>query len=131
MSNFMIVLTSDSGETTGNREGGRQKPFENKLKRWFEHASMQLAKSLKDAFLWFEIDSAIFQRVEIMAHDFAIVTSTSVPIEWAFSGAGTAISKRRARVVDDSVRTICELQSFLDFSCLDQSMKKALVTVTD
>ncbi|EGZ06163.1 hypothetical protein PHYSODRAFT_531417 [Phytophthora sojae] len=57
-----------------------------------------------------------FPRIQLMARDFLAVMATSVPSEQAFSAAGTTVSKRRARLGDDAVTAISELQSFLDFN---------------
>lgn len=61
------------------------------------------------------VNTAIFPRVALMARDFLGVTSTSVPSECVFSNSGTVVSKRRARLGDDAIQAICELQSFLQF----------------
>jgi hypothetical protein len=58
----------------------------------------------------------LYPRVSTMAKDYLGVTSTSVPIECAFSKAGSIVGKRRARPGDDVVQAICELQSFLTFN---------------
>ena len=51
-----------------------------------------------------------------MVMDFLGVTSTSVPSECAFSNAGMIVNSKRARLGDDTIKAICELQSFMQFN---------------
>ncbi|ETM98155.1 hypothetical protein PPTG_24717 [Phytophthora nicotianae INRA-310] len=51
-----------------------------------------------------------------MALDYLSVLATSEPSEEAFFASGTTISSRRARLKDDAITTISELQTFLAFS---------------
>ena len=90
-------------------------PFANETERWFCHSSMPMTQSSRDVCLWFKVNQSMFPRLAFMARDFLGVTSTSVPSECAFSKAGATISKRRARLDDDVVQAVCELQAFLKF----------------
>jgi hypothetical protein len=90
--------------------------FENELNRWLSHSPMKANQSSRDVCLWFKVNSAnLFPRIGFMAREYLGITSTSVPSECAFSMSGTTISKRRARLGDDAVQAICELQAFLNF----------------
>jgi hAT family C-terminal dimerisation region len=62
------------------------------------------------------VTEPLYPRVSIMAEDYLGVTSTYVPSECAFSKAGSIFEKRRARLGDNAVQAICELQSFLTFN---------------
>ena len=82
----------------------------------FKHQSMDIQQSSLDGCLWFKVNRTLYPRIELMACDYMGVAATSVPSECAFSQAGTVVSKRRARLGDDAVQAICELQSFLKYS---------------
>jgi hypothetical protein len=101
--------TQDQAVTTGET-------FANELKRWFALESMSPQQSSRDICMWFKLNKDRYPRIELMARDYMGVTSTSVPSEVAFSRAGATISKRRARLDDDAVTALCELQSFLAFN---------------
>ncbi|OAE30482.1 hypothetical protein AXG93_942s1260 [Marchantia polymorpha subsp. ruderalis] len=59
---------------------------------------------------------AMYPRIQLMARNYLAPTATSVPSECASLRAGTTINKRRARLGDDDVQAICELQSLLAFN---------------
>jgi hAT family C-terminal dimerisation region len=63
-----------------------------------------------------KVSRGTYPRITLMVREFLGVTSTSVPSESAFSKAGTTVDKRRARLGDEAVQAICELQSFLVFT---------------
>ena len=113
MGSFMGIL--DDGDVDGSCEQDDES-FENELNRWLSHSPMKANQSSRDVCLWFKVNSAnLFPRIGFMARDYLGITSTSVPSECAFSRSGTTISKRRARLGDDAVQAICELQAFLNF----------------
>jgi galactitol-specific phosphotransferase system IIB component len=116
MESFMGVLDGkQNDEVTGAPQNRQEEPFCNELDRWFSHSGIKLTQSSHDVCIWFKVNTAIFPRVALMARDFLGVTSTSVPSECVFSNSGTVVSKRRARLGDDAIQAICELQSFLQF----------------
>lgn len=77
---------------------------------------MSMEQSSHDVCMWFRVNSVLYPRIALMARDYMAITSTSVPSEVAFSRAGATVSKRRARLDDEAVTAICELQSFLQFN---------------
>jgi hAT family C-terminal dimerisation region len=77
---------------------------------------MSIKQSSRDVCQWMRVTEPLYPRVSIMAKDYLGVTSTSVPSECDFSKAGSIVEKRRARLGDDVVQAICELQSFLTFN---------------
>ncbi|BBN06791.1 hypothetical protein Mp_3g23910 [Marchantia polymorpha subsp. ruderalis] len=91
-------------------------PFAGELNRWMAHAPMNMKQSSRDVCSWFAVNQAMYPRIQLMARDYLALTATSVPSECAFSRAGTTINKRRARLGDDAVQAICELQSLLAFN---------------
>ena len=115
MDTFMGMLESETGEDDEGAGIGDKEPFANKLERWLSHAGMKLNQSSRDVCMWFKVNSPLFPRIGFMARDFLGITSTSVPSECAFSKSGTTISKRRARLGDDAVQAIQELQAFIKF----------------
>ena len=116
MDMFMEILDAEGGNGL-DRSGQRQEElFGNEVERWFSHTSMGLTQSSREVCLWFKVSAAVlFPRIAFMARDFLGVTATSVPSECAFSKSGSLVSKRRARLGDDAVQAICELQSFRSF----------------
>ena len=110
MLSLMQVLQAPNVQSTS------QESFESELKRWFAHQPMSMEQSSRDVCMWFKVNKSIYPRIEMKARDYMGVTSTSVPSEVAFSRAGVTVSKRRARLDDDAVTAICELQSFLQFN---------------
>ena len=114
LDSLMGLLDSADGEDENNGHGDEE-PFANELERWLSHAGMKIDQSSRDVCMWFKVNSHLFPRIGFMARDFLGITSTSVPSECAFSKSGTTISKRRARLGDDAVTAIQELQAFLNF----------------
>ena len=110
---FLELLTKDSDSVSGSAS---QEPFVGELNRWMQHAPMTLTQSSRDVCMWFKVNMCLYPRIQRMARDYMGVTSTSVPSECAFSRAGTTVSIRRARLGDDAVQAISELQSFLSFN---------------
>ena len=55
----------------------------------------------------------MFPRISMIARDYLAVTATSVPSESAFSKAGATIQKRRAKLGDDAIQAVMELQGWL------------------
>lgn len=90
-------------------------PFAMELERWLTSRFMNLDKKSRDVMTFFRDNGDMFPRVQMMARDYLGVTATSVPSECAFSAAGDVVSNKRARLGDDSVQAIVELQSFLKF----------------
>jgi hAT family C-terminal dimerisation region len=112
MSSLMAALQVPSGPV----QGSSWETLESELKRWFAHQPMSMQQSSREVCMWFQVNKQLYPRIEVMARDYVGVASTSVPSEAAFSRAGAAIRKRRARLDDNAVSAICELQSFLAFN---------------
>eukprot|EP00918_Siedleckia_nematoides_P085634 GHVU01188463.1.p1 GENE.GHVU01188463.1~~GHVU01188463.1.p1 ORF type:complete len:328 (+),score=35.29 GHVU01188463.1:359-1342(+) len=55
---------------------------------------------------------AVYPRIHRMARDYLCAPGTSISCESAFSRAGITTSKRRARLDDDAIRSIVELQAW-------------------
>eukprot|EP00918_Siedleckia_nematoides_P096612 GHVU01211934.1.p1 GENE.GHVU01211934.1~~GHVU01211934.1.p1 ORF type:complete len:440 (+),score=45.04 GHVU01211934.1:632-1951(+) len=55
---------------------------------------------------------AVYPRIHRMARDFLAAPGTSISCESAFSRAGITTSKRRARLDDDAIRSVVELQAW-------------------
>ena len=91
-------------------------PFTGELNRWMAHAPMSMKQSSREVCEWFKVNQTMYPRIQMMAREYLALTATSVPSECAFSRAGTTINKRRARLGDDAVQAICELQSLLAFN---------------
>lgn len=79
------------------------------------HAPMDLQESSRDVCAWMKTNSKLYPRIAFMAQEFLSITSTSVPSECAFSSAGEVVRKKRARLGDDAIQAICELQSQIAF----------------
>jgi hAT family C-terminal dimerisation region len=77
---------------------------------------MLVNQSSRDVCQWMKVSQGMYPRITLMARKFLGVTSTSVPSEIAFSKAGTTVDKLQARLGDEAVQAICELQSFLVFN---------------
>lgn len=92
--------------------------FVSELQRWLEHKdrSMNLKTGSRAVCNWMKNEAASFPRIQMMARDYLAIMATSVPSEEAFSASGATISSRRARLGDDAVTAISELQAFLDFN---------------
>ena len=97
-------------------ESSSAEPFSSEVDRWMAHSPMNLQQSSKDVCQWMKVNTAMYPRISIMARDYLGVTSTSVSSECAFSRAGNTVDDQRARLSDDCVQAICELQSFLSFN---------------
>lgn len=116
---FLIPEAGADGEqgqersAAGRGRGVSSETFANELKRWMAHSPMPLTQSSREVCMWFKLNESMFPRISFMARDLLAVTATSVPSEVAFSKSGDQISKRRARLGDDSVQAIMELQSWL------------------
>lgn len=104
-----LSLTTQSQRTSDNSS----ESFARELERWIAHTNMSIEQSSRDVLLWFKLNGFMYPRVSLMAKDYLAIMSTSVPSEQAFSRAGTTVSKRRARLGDDCVSAVCELQSWL------------------
>ena len=112
--NFFDALNVDSGvDNDPSRDQGEL--FEAELDRWISQASMDIRQSSHDVCSWFQVSASGYPRIQMMAKEYLAVTATSVPSECAFSSAGTTISKRRARLGDDSVQALQELESWNRF----------------
>jgi hypothetical protein len=103
----VLELENDSNES-----------FRGELNRWLEHRdrSITLKTGSRAVCNWMKNEAVDFPRIQMMARDYLAVMATSVPSEEAFSASGTTISARRARLGDDAVTAICELQAFLAFN---------------
>ena len=93
-----------------------EEPFESEVQQWFKYQSMDIQQISLDVCLWFKVNRTLYTRIELIARDYIGVAATSVPSECAFSQSGTVVSKQRARLGDDAVQAIRELQSFLKYS---------------
>ncbi|KAJ0393783.1 hypothetical protein ATCC90586_010756 [Pythium insidiosum] len=93
----------------------RELSFEQEVDDWFVARGIPLDSGSRSVCEWFKASSVDFPRISLMARDYMAVPATSVPSEQAFSKAGCTINEKRARLGDDSVQAICELQSFIAF----------------
>ena len=73
---------------------------------------MEIEQSSRDVLRWLQLNEKNFPRLIIMVKDYLAIMSTSVPSEQAFSRAGATVTKRRARLGDDCITAVCELQSW-------------------
>jgi hAT family C-terminal dimerisation region len=80
---------------------------------YFGHDPMDNTQSCREVADWFKVNKVLNPRIQRMASDYLGVTDTSVPSEYAFSRAGATVSHGRARLGDDAVQAICELQSMV------------------
>lgn len=98
--------------------GSSSEPFSSELSRWLDHndRSMNLKTTSRAVCSWMKHEAASFPRIKMMARDYLAVMATSVPSEEAFSASGTTITPRRAKLGDDAVTAIVELQEFLAFN---------------
>lgn len=116
MDMFLDILNEEDGSGGDKCDQIEEELFTNEVDRWFSHTSMALSQSSREVCIWFKVSAAVlFPRIAFMARDFLGVTATSVPSECAFSKSGSLVTKRRARLGDDAVQAICELQSFRSF----------------
>jgi hAT family C-terminal dimerisation region len=102
-----------------------REPFSSEIDRYFAHAPMDITQSSREVADWFKVNKVLYPRIQRMARDYLGVTATSVPSECAFSRAGATVSHRRARMGDDAVQAICELQSMVKFN--EIMSRKALI----
>jgi hypothetical protein len=109
-SKFLAAL-SDC-DTNGTTPSSTSEPFESELARWFDYPSMEIEQSSRDVLTWLKVNGKNFPRLIMMVKDYLAIMSTSVPSEQAFSRAGATVTKRRARLGDDCISAMCELQSW-------------------
>jgi hAT family C-terminal dimerisation region len=111
ISSFLSLLKPPSTDSQVGSE-----PFANEVGRWMAHSPMSINQSSRDVCQWMNLSQGMYPRITLVAREFLGVTSNSVPSESAFSKAGTTADKRRARLGDEAVQAICELQSVLVFN---------------
>ncbi|KAE9264280.1 hypothetical protein PR003_g32858, partial [Phytophthora rubi] len=107
-------------------------PFGSELDRWLTHQdrTMTAKTSSSEVCAWMKnIDQ--FPRIRMMARDFLGVMATSVPSEQAFSAAGAIVSSRRARLGDDAVAAVSEMQSFMKFNETSAKLEKNMIDDED
>jgi hAT family C-terminal dimerisation region len=93
-----------------------REPFSSDIDRYFAHAPMDITQSSREVSDWFKVKKVLYPRIQRMARDYLGVTATSVPSECAFSRDGATVSHRPARMGDDAVQAICDLQSMVKFN---------------
>lgn len=113
---FLSFFESLPSQCTMASSSEADEPFASEVDRWISHAPMPIRESSRNVCQWMRVNQTMYPRISFMAREFLAATSTSVPSECAFSAAGTTIDKRRARLGDDCVQAICELQSLLKFN---------------
>ncbi|KAK1943138.1 putative AC transposase [Phytophthora citrophthora] len=104
-------------------------PFSSELDRWLAHRDKPMHSKTKSREVCKWMRSVVgFPRIQLMARDFLAVMATSVPSEQAFSAAGSTVSVTRARLGDEAVQAVSEMQSFLKFN---KATEKLLSDVND
>jgi len=111
MNSFLNLL----GPAADRSREAALEPFGNKFYRWMNHQEIDIKMGSREVFLWLKCNRTMYLRIAFMARDYMGITATSIFSECAFSMAGNVVSKRRARLGDDAVQAICDLQSFLKF----------------
>jgi hAT family C-terminal dimerisation region len=85
---------------------------------WFRQPCIPILTPGSSVLLYMKLNQDVFPCIAIMARDYLAMTTTSVPSEEAFSRAGCIVNDFRSRLTDDSISTLCEMQSFLDYTAL-------------